>query len=158
MWDEITYPLEFFHLTHGGQVMHLCIGNLTIIGSDNVFLPGWRQAIVWTNAGIWLIGSLGTNFSEILIKIQTPWFKKKRLKVSSAKGQPFCHGLNVWIHLQLERGTRPSISAVLIYISFAVDQCHTEILHFDGLVQDCSNSSALAIELLQSCTKPSICR
>ena len=28
--------------------------------------------------------------------------------------------------------------------------------HFDGLVQDCSNSSALAMELLQSCTKPSI--
>ena len=26
-----------------------------------------------------------------------------------------------------------------------------------GLVQDCSNSSALAMELLQSCNKPSIC-
>ena len=26
----------------------------------------------------------------------------------------------------------------------------------DGLVQDCSNSSALAVELLQSCTEPSI--
>ena len=26
--------------------------------------------------------------------------------------------------------------------------------HFDGLVQDCSNSSALAMEFLQSCTKP----
>ena len=30
------------------------------------------------------------------------------------------------------------------------------ILYIDGLVQDCSNSSALAMELLQSCTKPSI--
>ena len=29
--------------------------------------------------------------------------------------------------------------------------------HFDGLVHDCSNSSALAMELLQSCTEPSIC-
>ena len=28
--------------------------------------------------------------------------------------------------------------------------------YFDGLVQDCSNSSALAMELLQSCTKSSI--
>ena len=27
--------------------------------------------------------------------------------------------------------------------------------YFDGLVQDCSNSSALAMELLQSCAKPS---
>ena len=29
-------------------------------------------------------------------------------------------------------------------------------MYIDGLVQDCSNSSALAVELLQSCTKPSI--
>ena len=28
--------------------------------------------------------------------------------------------------------------------------------YLDGLVQDCSNSSALAIELLQSCAKPSV--
>ena len=31
-------------------------------------------------------------------------------------------------------------------------------LHTDGLVQDCSNSIANALELLQSCTKPSISR
>ena len=30
------------------------------------------------------------------------------------------------------------------------------IPYFDGVVQDCSNSSDLAMELLQSCTKPSI--
>ena len=30
------------------------------------------------------------------------------------------------------------------------------INNIDGLVQDCSNSSALALELLQSGTKPSI--
>ena len=29
-------------------------------------------------------------------------------------------------------------------------------LHIDGLVQDCSNSIANALELLQSCTKPLI--
>ena len=29
-------------------------------------------------------------------------------------------------------------------------------LDIDGLVQDCSTSSALAMELLQSCAKPSI--
>ena len=28
--------------------------------------------------------------------------------------------------------------------------------NIDGFVQDCSNSIALAMELLQSCTKPSI--
>ena len=30
------------------------------------------------------------------------------------------------------------------------------VSYYDGLVQDCSNSSALAMELLQSCAKPSI--
>ena len=31
-----------------------------------------------------------------------------------------------------------------------------QIGHIDGLLQDCSNSIANALELLQSCTKPSI--
>ena len=30
------------------------------------------------------------------------------------------------------------------------------MIHIDGLVQDCSNSSALAMELLQFCAKPSM--
>ena len=41
--------------------------NYTIIGSDNGLSPGRHQAIIWTNDGILLIGTLGTNFSEILI-------------------------------------------------------------------------------------------
>ena len=74
---------------------YIFIGNLTIIGSDNSLLPGRRQAIIWTNDEILLIGPLGTNFSEILIKILTVSFKKMRLKGSSAKWQPFCLGLSV---------------------------------------------------------------
>ena len=34
---------------------------LTIIGSESGLSPGRRQAIIWTNAGILLIGPLGTN-------------------------------------------------------------------------------------------------
>ena len=64
---------------------HICVGNLTIIGSDNGLSPERRQAIIWTNAGILLIGPLGTNFGEILIQIQTFSLKKMRLKMSSAK-------------------------------------------------------------------------
>ena len=82
-------------LTHWGRVTHICVGKLIIIGSDNGLSPGRRQAIIWTNAGILLIGHLGTNFSEILIEIRTFSFKKMRLKVSSAKWRPFCLGLNV---------------------------------------------------------------
>ena len=40
-----------------------------MISSDNGLLPGQRQAIIWNNAGILLIGPLGTNLSEILIEI-----------------------------------------------------------------------------------------
>ena len=68
---------------------------LTIIGSDNGLSPGRHKAIIWTNAGILLIGPLGTNFSEIVIVIQTFSFKKMHLKMSSAKWRPFCLGLNV---------------------------------------------------------------
>ena len=70
--------------------MHICVGNLTIIGSDNGLSPGRRQAIIWTNAGILSIGNLGTDFSEILIEIITFSFKKMHLKVSSAKGRSCC--------------------------------------------------------------------
>ena len=56
-------------LTHWGRVMHICVGKLALIGSDNGLSPRRRQAIIWTNAGITLIGPLGTNFSENLIGI-----------------------------------------------------------------------------------------
>ena len=68
------------------------------IVSDNGLSPGWRQAIIWTNAGISLIGPLGTNFSEIAIEILTFPFKKMRSKVSSAKWRPFRFGHNVLIN------------------------------------------------------------
>ena len=74
---------------------HICVNRLTIIGSDIGLSPGRRQAIIWTNAGILLIGPLGTNFSENLIEILTFSFTKMRLNVSSAKWRPFCLGLNV---------------------------------------------------------------
>ena len=84
-------------LTHWGRATHICDGKLTTIGSDNGLSPGRRQAIIWTNVGILLIGTLGTNFSEILIDFHTFSFKKMRLKVSSAKRRTFCLGLNVLI-------------------------------------------------------------
>ena len=49
----------------------ICVSKLNIIGSDNGLSPGRRQAIILTNAGTLLFGPLGTNFSEILIEIQT---------------------------------------------------------------------------------------
>ena len=82
-------------LTHWGQVTHICVGKLTIIGSDNGLSPGRCQAIIWTNAGILLTESLGINFSETLIRTHAFSFTKMHLKMSSAKWCPFCLDLNV---------------------------------------------------------------
>ena len=71
-------------LTHWGRMTHICVGNLTIISSDNSLSPD-------------LTGPLGTKLSEILVEIQTFSLKKIRLKMSSAKWCPFRLGLNVLI-------------------------------------------------------------
>ena len=41
------------------------------IDSGDGFSPIWRQSITWTSADLQSIGPLGTNFSEIVIEIQT---------------------------------------------------------------------------------------
>ena len=83
------YQTGVNELTHWGQVTHICISKLTIIGSDNGLSPGRRPAIIWTNAGILLIGPLGTNFSKILVKVQNFLLIKTHVKISSAKWWPF---------------------------------------------------------------------
>ena len=98
IFSRITLKSRYsIHLTHWGRVTHtcICVGKLTIIGSDNGLSPDRRQAIIWTNAGKLLIGPLGTNFNENLIGIQTFSFYKMHFKMSSAKWRPFCLGLNV---------------------------------------------------------------
>ena len=92
-------------LTHWGRVTHICISKLTIIGSDNGLSPSRRQTIIWTKAGILLIRTFATNFSEILSEINTFSFKKMRLKMSSAKWRPFCLGLNVLTHWGRDKWT-----------------------------------------------------
>ena len=51
-------------LTHWGRMTPICVSKLTIIGSHNDLSPSQCQAIIWTNAGILLIGPLGTNSVE----------------------------------------------------------------------------------------------
>ena len=58
----------YYSLIRWGRVTHIWVNKLTIIGSDNGLPPGPRQAIIWTNAGISLIGPLGKKFCEILIE------------------------------------------------------------------------------------------
>ena len=98
-WNVISIITQHWEggrsLTHWGRVTHIYVGNVTIIGSDNGLSPGRRQAFIWTNVGLLSIATLGTNFSEILIEIQTFSYKKMHLIISSGKWRPFCLGLNV---------------------------------------------------------------
>ena len=63
--------------------------------SDKGLSPGRHLAIIWTNAGMLLIGPLGANFREIFIKMHTFSFKKMHLKMPPREWRPFCLGLNV---------------------------------------------------------------
>ena len=103
-WDHIVHISRTYTdvtLTHWGRVKHICVCKLTIIGSDNGLAPGRRQAITWANVGIFWIGPLGTNFSDMLIEIHIFLFKKIHLEMSFGKWRPFCLDLNVltvWYH------------------------------------------------------------
>ena len=66
---QLRFITLYFHhafLFNWGREMLLCFSKLPIIGSYNGLSPGWHQAIIWTNAGILLIQTLGTSFSETL--------------------------------------------------------------------------------------------
>ena len=99
----------FTELLTQGRVTQICVSSLAIIGSDNGLLPGRRQAIIWTNAGILLIWPLGTNLSEIFIEIHTFSTKKMSLKMSSAPVPPlpwtcFFKRKDLQTHQQIDLG------------------------------------------------------
>ena len=112
---------------------HICVSKLTILVSDNGLSPSRCQAIIWTNAGILLIGPLGTNFSEIAIEIDIFSFKKMHLKMSSGNWQPSCLGLNVLMCTQVSfcvlGAARWSHDPSYLYLRG--DRC-TRSLYWDG--------------------------
>ena len=91
---QYNRSLENDTLTHWGWVMQICVSELTIIGSDNGLSPGRCQAIIWTNAGIMFIWTLGTNFSEILSEIhrfiQENAFQNVVCQMAAILSQPQC--------------------------------------------------------------------
>ena len=68
-WSDIAATNQMIsrkcrtNLNHSGRVTHTRVNKLIIIVSDNGLSPGRRQAIIWTNAAMLLIGPLGTNFN-----------------------------------------------------------------------------------------------
>ena len=114
---QMDSDAKIFPLTRWGRVTHICVSNLTIIGSDDGLSPGRRQAIIWTSAGILLIGPLETNISDILIDIHTFSFMKMPLIISSGKSRPFSLGLNVLIvdRRTISPETSPFLEAVFLH-------------------------------------------
>ena len=59
---------------------------------------------------------MGTNFSEILIKIHAFSFKKMHLEMSSGKWRPFCLGFNVLTHWGRDKMAAISQTTTFKYI------------------------------------------
>ena len=159
--------------------------NWNITGPWNPLSRKTRISHYWTNTGILLIGSLGIKFSEILIELLTVSFKKMHLKGSSAKfclclkvlKHIYLHHVTICIvsrHLNrtiyvltyayMDHKMRristyltarwPAESKSASLVNGFLQSCLVN--HIEGLVQEKRNSSALAMELRLSCTKPSI--
>ena len=101
--------LHMLNLSHWGRVTHMCVGNLTNIGSDNGLLPGRPQAIIWTNAAILFIGPLGTKLQWNFNSNSYIFIQENPFKMSHGKWLPFCLGLSVlsftcWIYLRKHEG------------------------------------------------------
>ena len=108
-----------------GRVTYICVGNQTIIGSDNGLSPGRRQAITWTNVAILLIGpprsKLRWNVNRnSYIFIQENPFENVVWKMAAILSRPQCVNwywkyidvvLNVCLHLRpyliSEKGATP---------------------------------------------------
>ena len=69
---------------------HVCVGNLTIIGS-----PGRRQAIIWTSAGILLIGPLGEKLQWSFNQNSTTFIEENPFENVVCEMASFCLRLNV---------------------------------------------------------------
>ena len=80
-------PPNFRHLSE--ILISLMLSDVCINGSSKGLSTSQHKTIIWTNAGVYLIKPLGTDFSEISIEIHTLPFNKMHLKISSAKCQPF---------------------------------------------------------------------
>ena len=86
-------------LTHWGRVTHICVGDLTIIGSDNGLTPGQHQSTIWTNAGILLIRTLGNLKRNSYTPIKENAFENVVWKMAAILSRPQCVN---WINSMYE--------------------------------------------------------
>ena len=114
LWFFFLEKCGVILLTHWGRVTNKCVSKLTIIGSGDGLSPDRCQAIIWTNAGILLIAPVGTNFSELLIKVHTYSFSTMHLNMSSEKWQPPCLGLKVLKEIKSLKGLHVGLGYCIV--------------------------------------------
>ena len=78
LWQALYLFDAASYLTYWGRDTHMCVSNLVIICLDNGVSPGRRQAIISTNADIFLIRPLTSHFSQRFVEIiflfkKMPW-------------------------------------------------------------------------------------
>ena len=93
-WNIFASHVISPHLTHWGRVMHICIGNLTIIGSDNGLAHSRRQAYLnqcWNILNWTLRNKLQWNFKQNLyIFIQENAFDCVVCEMAAILSRPQC--------------------------------------------------------------------
>ena len=101
------------------------------------------QAILWTNAGILLIGPWGAGFSDVLFEIHIFSFKV-HLKVASGEWRPSRLGLNILMqerYMSIHRlndelylfGEYWSLKQTKNYWDFIIFVCHTYSWHGNSI-------------------------
>ena len=92
------------HLTHWGQVTHICFSKLTIIVSDNGFVAWTNDWILSTDLSNRLQRNLNRKveicmqenaIENVVTKLETILSRPQYVKNAVSKSAPFCSGLNV---------------------------------------------------------------
>ena len=127
-----------------------CREKLYIYVSDSIVRKynnqNWQSLLYFTFQVVRMIMSSASNLSQALLTL----IMIRLTPLHTTPNHP-CQGKAPIFH-------STSIQVTLNVIRTDADTFDRKYMtyHVDGLVQDCSNSSALAMELLQSCTKPSM--
>ena len=122
--------------------------NWVSIGSENDLSPVRHQAITWTNAGLLLIGLLGTNFNKIESEFYHLHSRKCIWNCRLPKWRPFCPGWRWVNHLFV----KPSFLQFQIYKasfnSLAPGRCSCNLrLIIFKLISEIEISSSFPLKL-----------
>ena len=93
---QLSLPSQFWNQINSlDRVTHISFSKLTIIGSGNGLSPDRHQVILWIKAGILLMWSFGTDFSEPPNRNSYIFILEDALENVVWKWQSFCVGLNM---------------------------------------------------------------